>query len=275
MNPTAPITDADLHAFVDGQLPPERQQAVQAHLLTHPEDASKVAVYSAQNAGIRAHYQPVLDERIPTRLRQAATAKNSKPARHIAAAVALMAISGATGWQLKAMQDEKVWSHTTLESRSPSSGDPGLAPFARRAAIAHAVFTPEVKHPVEVDAEHEDHLVSWLSKRLGRPIKAPHLQAMGYALEGGRLLPGGQGPVAQFMYRDGSGHRLTLYVSDEPHVTGREDGDTAFRFSQEGDINVLYWVDEHFGYAISAQLGRASLAKLSSEVYAQLSQARP
>lgn len=275
MNPTAPITEADLHAFVDGQLPAERHQALQAHLLTHPEDASKVAAYLVQNEGIRAHHQSVLDEPIPTRLHHAASAKTSLPVKQIAAAVALMVISGATGWQLKAMQDSDTPNQATWQSHSSSSGGERLVPFARQAAIAHAVYAPEVKHPVEVDAAHEDHLISWLSKRLGRPIKAPHLQAMGYALEGGRLLPGGQGPVAQFMYRDGEGHRLTLYVSDEPHVTDRADGDTAFRFSQQGAINVFYWVDDRFGYAISAQVDRASLAKLSSEVYAQLTQARP
>lgn len=84
--------------------------------------------------------------------------------------------------------------------------------WARRAAVAHVVYSPEVRHPVEVAADQEAHLVAWLSKRLGTPLKIPRLDGLGFALVGGRLLPGGQGPVAQFMYQDGQGQRLTLYV---------------------------------------------------------------
>ena len=132
--------------------------------------------------------------------------------------------------------------------------------------------SPEQRRPVEVDAAHEDQLVAWLSKRMGAPMKPPHLQAVGYALEGGRLLPGGQGPVAQFMYHridaTGPGSRLTLYVSNEVGDLGAAAGGaagkdrgagTAFRFAREGSINVFYWVEGRFGYAISADAGRATL----------------
>ena len=95
-------------------------------------------------------------------------------------------------------------------------------------------------------------------------MKAPRLQTLGYALEGGRLLPGGSGPVAQFMYRDDAGRRLTLYVSDEP---GEK---TAFRFVREVMLNVFYWVDGRFGYAIAAEAERETLNRVSAEVYRQL-----
>jgi anti-sigma factor RsiW len=103
------------------------------------------------------------------------------------------------------------------------------AAWARRAAMAHVVYSPEVRHPVEVGADQEAHLGAWLSKRLGTPLKSPQLSAQGYALVGGRLPPGDRGPVAQFMYQDGKGVRLTLYV---PLQRGRT-RETAFRFSQE------------------------------------------
>ena len=61
-------------------------------------------------------------------------------------------------------------------------------------------------------ADQEAHLVAWLSKRLGTQLKIPQLSGLGFNLVGGRLLPGDQGPVAQFMYQDAQGQRLTLYV---------------------------------------------------------------
>ncbi|TFW16229.1 anti-sigma factor family protein, partial [Duganella callida] len=135
-----------------------------------------------------------------------------------------------------------------------------------RAALAHAVYAPEVRHPVEVGADQQAHLVAWLSRRLGAPLKPPQLGAQGYALEGGRLLPGQSGPVAQFMYRDASGARLTLYVSTEQ----THNSETGFRYAREGDVSVFYWIDGRFGYALSGNLDKTALAGLANAVYAQL-----
>ena len=116
--------------------------------------------------------------------------------------------------------------------------------------------------------------MTWLSKRMGAPMKPPHLQALGYALDGGRLLPGDKGPVAQFMYHDTSGDKLTLYVSNEiaaaSGLKSKTNSETAFRFAQEGHVNVFYWVNGPFGYAISADADKAELARVSNEVYRQL-----
>ena len=151
--------------------------------------------------------------------------------------------------------------------------------FAQRAAIAHAVYSPDVRRAVEVDAAHEDQLVAWLSKRMGATMKPPHLQELGYALDGGRLLPGDKGPVAQFMYHDTNGAKLTLYVSNE--ITdqggvkpGQANQEVAFRFAKEGAVNVFYWVNGAFGYAISSDSDKAELARVSGEVYRQLDTVR-
>jgi anti-sigma factor RsiW len=77
------------------------------------------------------------------------------------------------------------------------------------------------------------------------------------------------------MYRNDEGQRLTLYVSNEPVAAAQSDDGAAFRFAREGPINVFYWVDHGFGYAISAQADRSILSKVSTEVYAQLATSRP
>ena len=108
--------------------------------------------------------------------------------------------------------------------------------------------------------------MKWLSKRLGNELKVPLLTQQGFELVGGRLLPGGKGPVAQFMYQDTSGQRLTLYVSTE----NTANQDTAFRFAQEGSVNVFYWVDGKFGYALSAGIAKDKLAGIATAVYEQI-----
>ena len=322
MNSNLPITEADLHAFVDGQLTPERQHEIAAYLASRPDEAQRVDSYRVQKRELRALFDPVLDEAVPTRLLRAARPRTPWYLQRLAAGVVIAIASGTAGWGLRGgMPGESGTlamdtSGTSNSSRTASTSGPSgttthittvssmssATGFAQRAAVAHAVYSPDQRRAVEVDAEHKDQLVAWLSKRMGTPMKPPHLQALGYSLEGGRLLPGDKGPVAQFMYRKAQGEgtgagsqgRLTLYVSSEigdlanPSSTsgksvpgkaptgasGGKNTGTAFSFAQQGKVNVFYWVDGPFGYAISADADPAELARVSNEVYRQLDAAR-
>ena len=259
---TQAIREAQLHALADGVLPEEQRAAVDAYLRAHPGDAARVDAWREQNRQLHALFDPVLDQAVPTALLQAAAppAANHawyRPAMQAAAAIVLLIAGGAGGWLLRG-------GDSVTASASPIS-------LARSAAIAHAVYTPEVRHPVEVGAEQEAHLVQWLSKRLGSKLQPPVLAPLGYQLIGGRLLPGdGDGPVAQFMYEDGKGQRLTLYVAKER--AGRQE--TAFRYTQEKDLGVFYWIDGPLGYALSANLPKKELGRIADAVYAQLEQPR-
>lgn len=249
-----PITEAELQAHVDAALPPERDRDVQAWLRHRPEEAQRIAAYRSQRQALQASWAPLLDEPIPAHLLAAARRPvPQRPWRMLAAALACVTLGGLTGWQLRGS-----------EAVPALPAEQGLA---QRAAVAHVVYAPDRRRPVEVDAAHEDQLVAWLSKRIGTPVRAPHLQALGYTLEGGRLLPGERAPVAQFMYTDAAQHRLTLYVSTEARAA---DG-TGFQFAQHGPVNVFYWVDGTFGYALTAEADRATLASVAGEVHRQLS----
>jgi len=277
MNPNdpgkPPVREAELHAFVDSQLTPERQAELEAWLARRPEEAARVDAYREQKRALRALFDPVLDEPLPSRL--AAAARQRRPWHPLPAAAGfvLALLGGVAGWALHAGLAPAPATLASAPASATATATARASAFAQRAAIAHAVFSPEIRRPVEVDAAHEDQLVTWLSKRMGAPMKPPHLQSLGYALEGGRLLPGGQGPVAQFMYRDETGQRLTLYVSNEvaelASPAGAASG-AAFRFASEGKLNVFYWVEGRFGYALSAEADRNALAAVSDEVYRQL-----
>jgi anti-sigma factor RsiW len=259
-----PVTENELHAYVDAALTATRRAQVEAHLSANPEDAARVQAWQAQKQALRALCNPVLEEALPERLLVAAApaaAVNGLGApflarwslARIAAGLLVAVLGGVAGW----------FGHARYQPL-PTVAQP--VPLPRQAAVAHVVFSPDVRRPVEVRAEQEDQLVTWLSKRLGTPVRPPKLGALGYELIGGRLLPGNSGPVAQFMYHDASGQRLTLYVSTE-NATHR---DTAFRFAQEGQVNVFYWVDGTFGYALSASIAKGELARVATAVYDQL-----
>jgi anti-sigma factor RsiW len=267
-----PVTEADLHAYVDGLLPLARQAEIEAWLLARPEESARLAAYRDQNLALHQLFDPVLDEALPV----AITAAVAAPARRrrwregsagrCAAALAIALAGGLGGWTLRgaSVMPEAV---ADLGSPRRAAVDPA-GRLARQAAIAHVVYSPDVKHPVEIGADQEQHLVAWLSKRLGAPVRPPRLGKLGYELIGGRLLPGESGPVAQFMYHDQAGQRLTLYVSTEQS----HNRDTGFRFAQEGPVSVFYWIDGKFGYALSAAAGKGELATIAIAVHAQLAQ---
>lgn len=278
------ISEAELHAYLDGQLGPARRAEVDAYLALRPAEALRLQHYAALQRQLHARYDGVLDEAIPPAWtapapdpRQAALSARPDasawrwlaPLQRIAAGLLVALAGGAAGWYLRGPDGLPSASPTPYE-QAAADLSPERASLPRDAAIAHAVYSPERRHPVEVGADQESHLVAWLSKRLGTSLHPPQLARQGYALMGGRLLPGAAGPVAQFMYEDGTGQRLTLYVSRQP---GRKE--TAFRFAQEGQVQVFYWIDGSLGYALSgAGIGKAALGDIAATVYQQLEPVR-
>ena len=246
-----PVIEADLHAYVDGLLPEARHAEIEAYLATHTEEAQRVRAWGEQNRALRDLYNPTLAEPVPARMRRAALFYRAQRVLRYAAVVAWFAVGGVAGWYLHAYN-------------ATSSVD--TMAFARQAAVAHAVYSPEVRHPVEVGADQESHLVNWLSKRLGASLKVPKLAALGYQLVGGRLLPGSRGPVAQFMFQDGNGQRLTLYVRSR----AGDNRETAFRYAQERGVSVFYWLEGTFGYAISGEVDKVELLSVARVVYQQM-----
>jgi anti-sigma factor RsiW len=212
--------------------------------MTEEEDRAE---YADQNNLLRRQFDTVLTEPIPARMYL------KRPVwLDYARAAVLVGVGVAIGLAIPMF-------------RAPASAV-AITPLPIRAARAHLVYSPEVRHPVEVEAKEQEHLVKWLSKRLDLPLKVPLLSSEGFELLGGRLLPGTDGPVAQFMYQDPTGKRLTLYVT-RPH---KGDEVTAFRFAQEGRVSVFYWIDRDCGYALSGELDKPQLARVASSVYRQL-----
>lgn len=251
------IGEHDVQAWADGRLADDRRAAVDAWLAQHPDEAERATAYRALNEQLHARYDPVLGEPVPERLASAALRRPRwRAAAAIAGWIALgAAVGGVAGWELRA------------PAPISAAAQPEGTILARRAALAHATYAPEVRHPVEVGADQEQHLIAWLSKRLGSDVKAPRLDGEGMALVGGRLLPRDPGPVAQFMYQNAQGRRVTLYLRTE----GPDHGETAFRYVREGDVRVFYWIDRKFGYALSsADLDHDELLKLANAVYRQL-----
>jgi anti-sigma factor RsiW len=267
----APIDDTLLNAWLDDELDAERRVEVEAWLREHPEEAARVRLWAADAEALRARQDSVLAEPVPQRLTQVVWSQ--APARvntgwmRWAAAFAVFVLGGAVGaaitWRV-----ERQAVLTAAASAGPN--------WVQRAAVAHSVYVPEVRHPVEVKAQ-EEHLARWLTKRLEIPVKLFDLRAQGFELVGGRLLPDAKGPSAQLMYQAigelPAGQqpvRVTIYLRKP------EDGTPAtFRYEQQGRTGLFYWVEgaspghPACGYAIVGDLPRERLLALAEAIERQ------
>ncbi len=246
------ILENELQAFVDGQLDKEKHAFIAEYLNANPEEAQRVAAFRQQNDLMHDLFDDVLSEPVPEKLSKKPSSSVIKPGFQMAAAICLLVIGGFIGWIMHANIEQSI---IVAEN-----------PIVRQAMNAHVVYTPEVKHPVEVDASQEAHLVKWLSKRLDTPIKSPDLTAMGYQLVGGRLLASDTGPAAMFMYENNTGERLTLLVRTKV----ANNSETAFRFHSRNDLRMFYWIDGSIGYAITGKINKSNLLDIAHSVYQQI-----
>lgn len=269
-----PVTDDEIHTLVDGQAPPDTLMALQNRLNASADDLERFKRWQQQRNALRQLHLGVLEEAVPPTLLQAAQRTqsahdtNHQWSRYGGMAASVVLAFG-TGWLANSS-----WQASTSPQRNASGIMQAQLEhdFVRQASVAHSVFAPEVRHPVEVTALEQAHLVQWLSKRLGKPLKVPDLTAQGFELVGGRLLPGSSGARAQFMFQNTAGSRITLYLGavDGAATPGLSDQETEFRYEPHAAVPSFYWVDQGFGYALSGQLPREVLMGLANAVYRQL-----
>jgi len=257
--PNRPLTDDELHALVDGQGSSEDLAALRMRLAADPDAQGRFAQWQRQRDTLHRLHAQVLSEAPPTALLQAAQAGKA------------VRTTGHPWWRYGGMAAGVVMAFGAGWLASANWQEVGGREFVHQAVLAHAVYTPEIRHPVEVSAQEQKHLVQWLSKRLDKPLKVPDLTAQGFDLVGGRLLPGEAGARAQFMFQDASGQRVTLYLGAlDKAAAGMAGQETGFRFEPQAGIPSFYWVDQGFGYALAGQLPRAALMQLAQAVYRQL-----
>jgi anti-sigma factor RsiW len=245
----SPVTTDELHAYVDGMLPADRKLAVEAWLAANPDDAARVAEWRALAEVVRDRYGAVANEPVPARFDLAKLARPRASWRAIAAAALIAAtFGGVVGWVGRA-----------ASTPAPTA----IEIMTAEALSAHRLFTAEVRHPIEVRAA-EQHLIPWLSKRVGTNLRIPDLKEYSLQLLGGRLLPGPIGPAALFMYESPSGERFTIYCSKSKKER------MALRYQSGGDVAAMHWVESEIGYVVSGPDDRDRLARIAQTAYEQM-----
>ena len=244
-----PVTEDELHAYIDNELPAERRGDVEAWLAAHPEDAERVQSWRAMAQALHARYDSIADEAVPKRLEIERLIPKPRTLIYgtIAATLAAFIVGGSVGWLVRGV------------STSPSA----FQSFTVDALGAHRLYVVEVRHPVEVPGNDRAHLQAWLTKRCGWDVRAPELDATGLKLVGGRLLPGPTGPASFLMYESASGERFTIYAARAAAET------TQMRYATQDNNGALFWADRGVGYVVSGSTDRDRLTQIARLVYDQ------
>lgn len=250
------FTVNDIHLALDGELSADERADFERWLELHPEMQVLSDRFAQDRATLVGALGTVLEEPVPARLTKIATGEQRPRrswgviVRSAAAAAVLLAIGAGGGYGIgvSGLPGE------TLEERIV--GD---------AIVAHRMYSAEKLHVVEVGADQQDHLIGWLSKRVGTQLVAADFSAQGFQLVGGRLLPLAELPSAQLMYQDQSGNRVSLYI-----IIDKDGADTGFRRYAEGGLSALYWVEKGYCYAVTGAASDDTLTAIANAAYRQL-----
>jgi anti-sigma factor RsiW len=249
-----PITEDDLHAYVDRVLEPERQAEVAAYLSDHPDVAKRVAAFTDQRDLLRSALAPIAEEPLPPQLNLSRIieqhARRPSMIRWAMAAMLLLSIGGLGGWALRG----------TLQA-SPE----GLVALAQEATASYNVYAPDRVRPVEVRASDAVQLVEWVSGRLQRPVKMPDLTSSGYRLMGGRLVATAHGPAAMFMYDNDHGSRIVVLT----RPMNSADQNAPMTPQSQGDVKGFAWADDGVGYSLVGHAAPEALRPIANEVRKQ------
>lgn len=240
-----PISEDDLHAFVDEALSDGRRAEVEAYLESNPEVAERYARFGVQRDALRAALGPIVDEPVPLSLNLGHLVASRRQAswtgwKVAAAACLLLLAGGGSGWMLRGMGMDR-----------PA----GINALAQEASYAYAVFSPDGGRPVEIAAADSDALVHWVETRISRSVSLPDLSGAGYRFMGGRVVATQNGPAGLLMYDDAKGTRIAILM--RPMV--RRDENAPMAKHREGDIVGYAWADNGMGYSLVGGLDAADV----------------
>ena len=245
------VSETELHAWIDGELPAERCAAVTGYLAAHPEVAARMRRHREQMQLMRRAFEPLLDRPQPRAVQALLEAGSRnvlwrRRALACLAAACLAVLLLSAGWFAhRAMPIDNYVAEAVTAYR--------LAVIDRAANGVWAI-TPEGL-PGTLER---------LSRRVGVPLKVPALADQGFTITSGRLVPASAGATAaQFIYSRATGQQLTIYV--RPTETRSESDVVVSRHT--GGLVVCSWQEEGIAWVLVTDAPMPDLLAVASDVY--------
>lgn len=241
--PGSPVSEEDLHAYVDGGLDAERRDAVDRYLQNHPEVAASIAADISQRSALREAFGADAASPTPPQLNLTRLVEERLRRRRawwqIAAAIVLAFAAGAGG---------VLW----FGSRPLT----GIGALAAETPISYVVYAVDEHRPVEIPADQRNLMTRWLSNRLNRQVAPPNLSAAGYELLGGRMVASPHGAAALFVYQNANHKRLIIYVRPmaEPSQA------TGIKAVDVNHLDACAWIEQGHWLVVDSATGLRSHA---------------
>ncbi|MEM6694758.1 MAG: hypothetical protein AAF626_08865 [Pseudomonadota bacterium] len=269
------VDKSELHAYLDGELDPTEAADLEERIDAMPVAQELLAQLAAQK-DLVADALEALD---PTVDNLQTIALEKKLARTLAAkaahtpvhspyaawraplqAAAVVAIA-TVGWWAYTTSPPDPFGTTTPALNTASLGDT-VPEFVSEAVGAHRVFAEDSEHAVEFAAASVDDAAGWFSEKLGARVTAPNYDNLGMELVGARLLGTKEGPMAQYLYEDAEGNRLSLTVAKHPVDRPEHDLQTV----NYPDRTAGYWTKGDLDYAFVSTAGSDDVQSMIAEV---------
>lgn len=250
------LSDEHLSAYLDGELSAEDTRAVEALVASDPAVADALERLMATDTAVKAAFDEMLTDPVPFEL--AATIRSApEPARvapaaprglpgwaAIAASVGFLAVGGLGGYTLGQNEAPEIVAST-----------PG---WLNEIAAYHGVYETQVRHLVEVAAEEQAHIETWLGNTTGVEFAVPDLTGAGLTFQGARLLVAGGLPVAQLVYTDAAGAVFALCLK-----TAKAPADKPFTAETVGGYDMVSWRERGADYVFVGPEGTAGLTEIA------------
>jgi hypothetical protein len=256
-----PVSEAELHGFVDGSLERGRRDAVQAFLAVSPADAARVETWRRQNEAIRAAFASINTPPLPWSWSQARGAGALADRICPASGGGLwrerwfgrcMGLAFAGGVLLTACAD--YFTHHV----GPPDPDVSLAAGASEAFATQALSALQAFAAQQLLSKGEG----------GAPAQtAPILPALPAAgtVAAVRAMPGAQGQMLCMFYARKDAGTIALCAEKTPGPSA-----TVPRMAGEFPINAISWRQSGANYALAGALTEPELRSLADEARAQV-----
>jgi anti-sigma factor RsiW len=230
-----PVTEEELHAYLDGQLETRRLAEVRTLLEAQPAAAVRLAAWRRDAEGLRAALAGI-ETWPPNPSLDPAVIRRRLRTRALAALGRTLGVSAALG--LAALLG---WS-----ARGASLG-PAPAPMQDAADAYRAFAAPRT---LRMEQPGGGGLPQWLAGAVGlpRPVPLPDLPARGLRLLGARLLATPEGVAAMVLYEADDGGRISFYLRPARHCIAGTRGWTA-----ADGLSVRYWYQGGYGFALTGR----------------------
>lgn len=258
------VSEAELHAFVDGELGDVRAMEVAVWIADHPTEGARVDGWRAQNEAIRRAFPAPPHERIAVAFRAPERAPpadagvpivnefRARRERRRAVSVAVSFAAGAVAAAALAVVVQHLATRSRPVAVVHADFVSGTEFLTQRALAAWRAYAEDARHPVEVRAGGRDGLAGWLTARTGLST-LPAID--GARLIGGRVLPGVRANVAFLLYETRDGHRFALLAE--------RGGASVLPPRAEGPIHALGWTADGFDFALAGPVDAQKLRTLA------------